>query len=221
MKKDSSCVYFPVLIDLRRFPCLVVGGGRVALRKVISLLEFKAKVTVVSPRLCKELTSLSTQAKIKILKKAYSVDCLKGHKIVFSATDNTQINRIVSADCRRAGILLNAADNPALCDFIMPAILRRGRLTISVSSQGRAPFYTKDIKRKLNRMISPAVGDIAELAAQFRSLLLSKNKGVSRKEKERAFKAFLNTDWDGILAGKDKRQSTRLVRQILKESELG
>lgn len=220
MKKDSSSVYFPVLIDLRKFPCLVVGGGRVALRKVLSLLEFKATVTVVSPRFCKELIALSARGKIAIVRKKYSADRIEGHKIVFSATDNPQINRTVGADCRRAGIPLNAADNPALCDFILPAIVRRGYLTISVSSQGKAPFYTKEMKRRLNEAIPPAAGDIAELAAEFRRRLLSENNNCCRREKERAYEAFLKTDWDKFLVGKEKRQIKRIIRQILEDSRL-
>lgn len=206
------------MIDLQSLPCLVVGGGKVALRKVLSLLEFKANVTVVSPRLCSELTALSGRGKIKILRKAYSADCITGHKIVFSATDNPQINTMVNADCKRAGILLNAADNPSLCDFILPAIVRRGFLTISVSSQGKAPFYAKEMKRKLGEVISPMAGDIAELAAEFRRRLLSDNKDGSRKQKEKAYRAFLETDWDKILTGEGRRRSKRIIKQILKES---
>lgn len=205
------------MIDLRSLPCLVVGGGKVALRKVRSLLEFGGQVTVVSPRLCRELAALAAQGKISVLKRPYSTECIKYNKIVFSATDNPKINKAVSEDCTRKGILLNAADNPALCDFIMPAILRRGYLTVSVSSQGKAPFYTREVKKKLDEAISPATGDVSELAAEFRKHLLSGGNGLSQKKKEIAYKKFLQTDWDRILRGPGKRQSKRVIKEILKE----
>lgn len=205
------------MIDLRSLPCLVVGGGNVALRKVQSLLEFKAKVTVVSPRISKVLDILSTRGEITVLRKSYSAECIKGQKIVFSATDNPQVNMMVSSDCKRAGILLNAADNPALCDFILPAVLRRGCLTISVSSQGKAPFFAKDIKRKLSEMMPSGAGYISELAADFRKHLLSDSNGLTQKKKERAYRSFLKTDWDKVLAGEGKGRSRRILREILKE----
>lgn len=208
------------MIDLRSFPCLIVGGGAVALRKVQSLLEFNAQVTVVSPRFCKGLSSLAARGKIRTVKHSYSNRYLESNKIVFCATDNAGINKAVSNDCKRAGVLLNAADNPAMCDFIMPAILKRGQLTISVSSQGTAPFYTKETKRRLDEALPPAAGDIAELAAEFRRRLLSEMKGSSQSTKVEAYKRFLKTDWDKILTGKGKKGSQTYINELLKELHL-
>lgn len=219
MKRNIRYIYFPILIDLRRFPCLVVGGGRIALRKVLSLLEFNAKVTVVSPRLCRELRELSVQRKIEILKKPYSRECIRNHKIVFSATDNPKINRIVSFDCRSEGILLNVADGPSLCDFIMPASLKRGNLIVSVSSQGKAPFYAKETKRKLDELIPASTAEVAQLAGDFRRYLLSNGNGKSRRIKEKAYKRFLSTDWETIMATKGKRKSYQYLKKIITEAE--
>lgn len=217
VKKSNSYIYFPILLDLRKFPCLVVGGGNVALRKVLSLLECNADVTVVSPKFCRELTALSLKGKIKTHRKPYSGEFIRNRKIVFSATDNPEVNRIVKSDCRRAGILLNVADNPSLCDFILPANVKRGSLTISVSTQGKAPFYAKELKRRLSESISPSTADIAELAADFRKRLLSNRSSKSRRAKEKAYKAFLKTDWENVLTSAGKRRSRLLIRRILSE----
>jgi siroheme synthase-like protein len=219
VKETGKYIYFPILIDLRRFPCLVVGGGKVALRKTKSLLEFNAKVTVVSPKICKELTALSKLGKIRIIKKPYSRGFIKSHKIVFSATDNPEINRIVSRDCRDKGVLLNVADGPSWCDFILPANLKRGDLIVSVSSQGKAPFLAKETKRKLSAYLPPSAAAIAELAGEFRRRLLTNTNGGSRIVKDKAYRKFLSTDWEQLLATKGKKESYRYLEEILGEAE--
>ncbi len=219
VKKDSCCVYFPILIDLRRFPCLVVGGGRVALRKVLSLLEFDASVTVVSPRICRELTKLSARGRVKLIRKPYSWADLSNIKIVFSATNSPGINRTVSRDCRRKGILLNVADGPSLCDFIMPATLKRGDLSVSVSSQGRAPFYTREMKRRLETLIPDSVGEVTDLAGLFRQQLLSNGSRMSKKAKQKALRKFLSTDWESILSTKGRRKTYQYLEKLLMETE--
>lgn len=219
MKKDSEHIYFPIMIDLTSLPCLVVGGGNVALRKVQSLLEFGGRVTVVSPRIGGELAALAAQGRISILRKPYSAECIKGNKIVFCATNNPGTNKAVSEDCARAGILLNAADNPALCNFIMPAILRRGPLTVSISTQGKAPFFTKAMKKKIARFLTPSAAGVTRLAAEFRRRLISNGSPKSRVAKEKAYDKFLSTDWDSILARHGEKKSHRYLEEILKETE--
>ncbi len=217
MNRTFEHIYFPILIDLRRFPCLVVGGGRVALRKVLSLLEFNARVTVVSPKVCKDLMGLSMQGKIIVIRRPYSAEYIEDHGIVFSATDNPETNRIISSDCRRAGVLLNAADNPSICDFILPATFKSGYLTVSVSSQGKAPFYAKHMKRKLAGAVPPSTAEITELAAEFRKLLLSSGNPMSRNSKTKAYKAFLTTDWEKALTGEGKKDPETLLKKLARE----
>ncbi|HQT92512.1 MAG TPA: bifunctional precorrin-2 dehydrogenase/sirohydrochlorin ferrochelatase [Candidatus Kryptobacter bacterium] len=219
MKETGKYIYFPILIDLRRFPCLVVGGGKVALRKTQSLLEFNAKVTVISPKICDELKGLSTQGKIRVIRKPYSREFLKGHKIVFSATDNPETNQLVSRDCRCKGILLNVADGPSWCDFILPANLKRGDLIVSVSSQGKAPFFAKETQRKLADFLPPSAADIVELAGEFRRRLLSNANSGSRSVKDKAYRKFLSTDWEQLLATKGRKNSYRYLEEILREAE--
>ena len=216
MNKKENIGFFPILINLKRFPCLVVGGGKVAYRKVLSLLEFYADITVISPKICNALVELYNQHKIKIIKKTYSKEYIRGYKIVFSATDNPEINATVREDCSENGILLNVADNPPLCDFILPANVKRGNLTISVSSQGKAPFYTKEIKKKLDNFISPVHTRIIDLAGEFRDTLLSDRKNNSHTVKSRAFKNFLSTDWESILANECNGSAKKYIKDILK-----
>lgn len=218
-KKNEHISYFPILVDLRKFPCLVVGGGKVALRKVLSLLDFNADVTVVSPKICKELMRLSVQGKITAVRRPYSSEFIESHAIVFSATDNPEINKLVSQDCRRSGVFLNVADAPSLCDFILPANLKRGDLIVSVSSQGKAPFLVKEMKRKLSGFVPPCAEEITKLAGEFRRRLLSSGHGKSRAVKDKAFKRFLSTDWEQMLAAKGKKKSYQYLEDLVKEAE--
>ena len=217
MSKNGNPAFFPVLINLEKFPCLVVGGGNVALRKVLSLLEFDAVITVISPRLCKPLIELSKKEKIKIIRKVYSKEYLADFKIVFCATDNGQVNKTVNQHCREKGILINVADDPSLCDFILPANIKRGNLTISVASQGMAPFFTREIKEKIDELISPVYSDIADLAKEFRKKLLVNAKTKTSSYKSKMFKKFTATDWEKFIKENGKIKSIYRVRNILKE----
>ena len=215
MKKSINANFYPVLINLSKFPCLVVGGGNVALRKVLSLLEFGAKVTVISPVISKALKELHYQRKINLIKKVYSEKFIKDFKIIFSATDNPDTNNKIRYDCTKNGILLNAADNPPLCDFILPANVKRGNLTISISSQGKAPFYTKKIKELIDIYISPSYEQILNLAGIFRKEILSNRKNTLSKNN--AFKKFTETDWESILKMSGNNSAKKYLKRILKE----
>lgn len=217
MKKSENSIFFPILLNLQKFPCLVVGGGEVALRKVQSLLLFNAKITVFSPRICKSLKELYKNNKIKIIPESYSKDYLNKYKIVFCATNNRQINERVHKDCKKEGILLNVADNPSLCDFILPANVKRGALTISISSQGTAPFMVSELKKKSEFVFSPAYNDIMEIAGDFRKKLLASEKFKSHKSRTEAFNKFLKTDWESILENENKKSAYKYMQRILND----
>ena len=215
MKKSENSIFFPILLNLQKFPCLVVGGGEVALRKVKSLLLFNAKITVISPKICKPLKELEIKNKINIILKSYSKERIKNHKIVFCATDNHLLNEQVHKDCKKEGIPLNVADNPSLCDFILPANVKRGTLTISFSSQGTAPFMVRELKKKSELTFSPAYNDIMELAGDFRKKLLNDEKFKSPRNRTKAFNKFIMTDWELMLANEGKKNASKYMQRIL------
>jgi len=217
MNGKKNAVYFPLLLNIRDYSCLVIGGGKVALTKVTSLLNFQVKVTVLAPKISEPLLELQKKRKIKVIKKVYAKEYLNNFKIVFCATDNPKINKMVRKDCTEKNILLNVADMPVLCDFILPAIVKRGDLTISVSSQGIAPFYVKEIKNKLNHIFPSYYENVIELAGEFRKLLLSNKKCKSPKVKEKAFKNFFMIDWKKVLANEGKKKANEYMHRILKD----
>jgi len=217
MNENNNSIYFPLLLNIKNYPCLVVGGGKVALRKVTSLLNFRIKSTVLAPKICQPLLELQRKRKIKVIKKVYSKEYLNKFGIVFCATDNPNINKMVRNDCTKKNILLNVADIPELCDFILPAIIKRGDLTISVSSQGVAPFYAAELRKKLDHIFPSYYEDIIELAGDFRKLVLSDRKLKSVKVREKAFKNFFMIDWKKVLANEGKKEANEYIHSILED----
>ena len=220
MSNSANSGFYPILVNLERFPCLIIGGGKIAYRKVLSLQEFNAKITVISPKICKPLLELAEKNKIQIIKRSYSKEFIINYKIIFSATDNPELNRNVRNDCTKEGILLNVVDNPALCDFILPANITRGDLTISVSSQGKAPFYTKEMKKKIDGFISPVYSDIIEMASKFRKQLLNSTKAKSVKAKAKMFEKFTSVNWEKILTENGKKSSVYYINKLFRDSDL-
>jgi precorrin-2 dehydrogenase/sirohydrochlorin ferrochelatase len=211
-------MFFPVLINLSKFPCLVIGGGKVAHRKVTTLLNFKARVTVVSPKICKPLIELSQKNRIKIIRKSYNKEQIENFEIIFCATDNHKLNLNVYEDCKAENKLLNVADVPELCDFILPAVVKRGALTLAVSSQGKAPFYASEIKNKLNHIFPSYYSDIIEIAGKFRSNILTNRKFNTAKQKQKAFNKFSETNWKKVLERNGKKKTLEYVKKIIKDS---
>ncbi len=217
MKRSENSMFFPVLISLAKYPCLVIGGGTVAYRKVTTLQNFNAKVTVVSPKFCKPLQELSKRKKIKIIRKSYHKDQLKNFEIIFCATDNHKINLTVHEDCKAEKKLLNVADVPELCDFILPAVVKRGDLSISVSSQGKAPFYVSEVKNKLNHVFPSYYADIVDIAGHFRANVITDKKLNSSRKKNDAFNKFFEINWKKVLEKNSKKKTLEYMRKIIEE----
>jgi hypothetical protein len=118
--------YYPMCLDMAGRPCLVVGGGPPAERKVVGLLQAGARLTVVSPRVTPQLDDWAREGRIRLIRRRYEASDLAGQSLVFVATDDGVVNAEVARDARAAGVLINAADDLAHCDFILPAMLRRG-----------------------------------------------------------------------------------------------
>lgn len=142
--------YYPVCLEMAGRRCLVVGGGPVAERKVAGLLEAGARLTVVSPAVTARLADLARAERIRLVPRFYAAGDLAGHSVVFVATDDGRVNADVARDARAVGILVNAADDPAHCDFILPAVLRRGELTVTVSTGGASPALARTVRDELD-----------------------------------------------------------------------
>ena len=147
--------YYPVYANLTGRACLVVGGGLIAQRKVTTLLEHGAVVTVVSPDLTSRLQAWAKAGKISLAKRRFRPADLREKWLVYAATDDQAVNEEVFAHAQRSRIFCNVVDQTRLCSFIAPAILKRGPLTIAISTGGRSPAMAKELRGRLGRAIGP------------------------------------------------------------------
>ena len=145
--------YYPVFLDIRGKRCAVVGGGKVAQRKVMGLLCAGAQVCVISPALAPRLKNLADKGKIEHISRAYRKGDLKGAAIVISASGSKAANAAVFKEAARRAIPVNTVDDLAVCSFIVPSIVDRGDLLIAISTSGNAPVLSKRLRLGLEKTI--------------------------------------------------------------------
>ena len=167
--------YFPIYLDMRRRRCLVIGGGAVAERKIAALLETGAEVTVLAPDVTDVVAGLSKQNAIRFTARCYEDGDLDGFELAFVATDDPQVNAAVYREGRSRGVWVNSADDPARCDFILPSVLRRGDLTVAVSTGGTSPALARTVREELELYFTQEYESLAKLAAEVREELSNRS----------------------------------------------
>lgn len=168
--------YYPVFLDISRKPCLVVGGGSVAERKVRILLSFNAAVKVVSPTVSKRLRKLSEEGRIDLAVREYDHRDLDGAVLVFAATNCEDVNRKIRSEAEALRIPVNVVDNPSLCDFIVPSIIKKDPIIIAISTSGTLPLLSKKLRGEISRMITRDYIRYAKIIGRFRKVLLEEVK---------------------------------------------
>jgi precorrin-2 dehydrogenase/sirohydrochlorin ferrochelatase len=180
--------YFPVSLKLEGRRCLVVGGGRVALRKVRTLLDAGAEVVAVAPRFDAAFGKL--KGKVRLLRKRYAGADIRGCAFVVAATSDARVNARVSRDARRRRIPVNVVDVPDLSDVIIPSTLRRGGFTISVSTGGASPLLAQKVRRELEKYFPKAYSGYVSLLGELRRGVLA--RPISVAAKRRALRGLLD-----------------------------
>lgn len=175
--------YYPVNLKIENKKCVVVGGGKVAERKIKLLLEKGALVTVISPKITLLIEKLWRATKVNHLPVAYSPFSLKDAFLVIAASNDRTVNSRVAKDANRLGILVNVVDSPAESSFILPAILSRGDLTIAVSTAGKSPALARKIKEDLALIYCEEYGDLIEMLAQARERIKRKYPDFQERKK--------------------------------------
>lgn len=161
--------YYPAQINIKNKNCVVVGGGKVAWRKVCSLKNAGAKVVVVSPVFCPEMEK---EEGIELVKQKYDERFLNEAVIVIASTDNEAVNEKVYHDAARKGILVNVVDKPDYCSFIVPSSIVRGDLCITISTGGASPAFARNIRLQLEEQFGNEYGEFIELLSEMRSKVL-------------------------------------------------
>ncbi|MES9898423.1 MAG: siroheme synthase CysG [Sedimenticola sp.] len=166
--------FLPIFLDVKDKPCLVVGGGEVADRKISLLLKAGAKVRVISPQLCNRLTNLAEDKLIEHQPRDYREGDLDECHLAIAATDSSSVNQLVSTHAQAARIPVNVVDQPELCSYITPSIIDRSPVVAAVSTGGASPVLARLIRSRLEALIPAGYGRLAELANNFRERVKEK-----------------------------------------------
>lgn len=180
-KGSYTCSYFPMFVDLRGKKCVVIGAGEIAAGKVDGLARCGAEITVVSPRAVPYIEDSARGGKLTWLRRAFRAEDVEGAFLAVAATASRRVNAAVFRACRERGVLCNAVDDPAHCDFIYGAVVRRGALQIAVSTGGRSPALAGRIRRELEARLGPEwEAMLNSLGEERERILRAKRPGVSR-----------------------------------------
>lgn len=197
--------YFPMFVDMTKRECLIVGGGNVAYRKVIVMLDFGAKVTVVAEDICDELRKLAIddiasedktgsytankENRITFIKRRFERKDCDGMEMVIAATDDSVLNHEIAEYCEAKDIMVNAVDQKADCSFIFPSYIKEKNLVAAFSSGGNSPVLTQYLKGKEQEILTPFLGELNEYMGQIREKVIAQYD--TEAERKRVFKEIL------------------------------
>ncbi len=201
--------FYPIYLNLKNQKCLVVGGGKVAERKVQSLLECGARVFLVSPEITPGLQQMVEDGRITYVQRGYTTTDLEGSFLVIGSTNDERTNQRVADDCFDRNILVNIVDDPPKCNFIVPAVVRQGSLSISISTDGKSPFLARKIREKLENDFGPEYARFLDLMGELRQRIISTvpQEAVRRQMFEELVKSDI---LELIKAGKDETVKERI-----------
>ncbi len=207
--------YYPVSLDIKNRKCLVVGGGSVGTRKVKTLVECGAEVTVVSPSVSRNLLELAGRGLILLEKRLYRETDLEGMFLVIGTTDDEELNRQISIDAEKLNMLCNIADRPAVCNFILPSIVNRGDLAISISTSGKSPALARRLRIELEEQFGNEYAELLRLMGAIRKKLLGqKHEPEAHKQ---LFEQLISRGLLNMIRGNRKDEIDSLLREVLGE----
>ncbi|MDR2736986.1 MAG: bifunctional precorrin-2 dehydrogenase/sirohydrochlorin ferrochelatase [Gracilibacteraceae bacterium] len=206
---------YPVALKLNNRLCLVVGGGKVGERKIATLLECGAIVRVVSPKSTSQVAEWARSGQIELRQRCFQEEDLDGVLVVIAATDCYEVNQDVSRVCDERQVIVNAVDIPDLCSFYVPAVLRRGLLTIAVSTGGASPKLAAKIRDSLSEQFGPDYGRYLELIAGWRRRALAEITDTDRRE------AFLKHIVDDVTLELIQKEQFDLLKERLEDVYCG
>jgi siroheme synthase-like protein len=186
---------YPVVLRVEGRPCLVVGGGPVAARKIADLYECGAQVTVVAPAIDPSIDALAGAAErdrrpLRVERRAYRAgEAAAGYRLVVTATGIPEVDRRAAADAESAGVWVNSADDADHCTFFLPSVHREGAVSVSVSTGGASPALAAWLRRRIGESLGPHLGTLAELLEQGRAALREAGRPTNA------------VDWTALLDG--------------------
>jgi len=211
--------HLPVFINLRQKPCLVLGGGDIALRKVNLLLKAQAKIKCISPEFCSGLIELSRENSLDLIERRFESTDIDKQSVIIAATNDDKINALVSSLAHESGIPINVVDSPDLSSFIMPSIVDRSPVMIAVSSSGKAPVLARIIRAKLETIIPTAYGNLAEIAGEYRQKV--KQRFVNLKDRRKFWESvFSGVIAEKVFAGRLEEAKSDIEKHLASSKEI-
>ena len=198
--------YYPICLDITGRHCIVIGGGKVAARKAQGLLDHQARVTMISPELGEESSAMHAENQLTWLDRPYQEGDLTGAFLVIAATDDPEVQERIHAEAENNNILLNVADVPKWCNFILPATVRRGDLSVSISTGGKSPALAKRMRQGMENQFGSEYEVLLETLGALRPLVLNLN--LPHHDNKRIFEQLLHEDmviwirdnqWDKVI----------------------
>ncbi len=208
--------YLPIFYDLSVRPCLVVGAGEIAARKVRQLRKAEASVTVIAPDICDELQGLVDNKEIQYIAERFSEEILHDKMLVIAATNDEEVNRQVSELAKAQNIPVNVVDNTGLCSFIMPSIVDRDPVQIAISTGGASPVLARLLRARLETLIPASYGRLAQLIGKFRQHV--RQRYPKMQERRRFWEHILQGPVAEMMyAGQDKAALNALEKTLEEE----
>ena len=186
--------YFPFFVDLSHKKGLIVGGGKVASGKIERLKAFDPELTVIAPEFCSEI---SDDKNLNLICRNYKEGDEDGAFFVIAATDNRDVNKVISSRCQEKKIPVNVVDDPELCSFLFPSIVKEGKLTVGISTSGSSPTAAIEIKKKVREMIPSSFDEILDYLYEERNNI-KKNVNSERERHEILKRLF----WEAMKKGR-------------------
>lgn len=206
--------YIPLFLSLKQQPCLVVGAGEIAARKIELLSRAGANITVVASEIGESVAAIRDGYPLNIKQKAFADSDLDGMRLVVSATNDRTANMAIAEAAKQRSLLVNVVDNPDLCNFIFPAIVDRSPVIAAISSGGASPVLARLLRAKIESTVPAAFGLLAQLAEKFRPLV---KQQIHEGPQRRIF-------WENVLqgpiaelvfAGKQQEAEDQLRNQLM------
>jgi precorrin-2 dehydrogenase/sirohydrochlorin ferrochelatase len=214
---STNWKYFPLFISLDALQCLIVGGGSVALRKVLALLDSNANIDLVSPSVLPELETLGKKGLINIKKRRFRDEDLEGVNLVIVSTNDTETNECISDEAKRRKIICNVVDRPELCSAIFPSILSRGRLQLAISTGGASPAMARFIKEQISDVFGKEYELALEILWRLRGEILRDNSS-SQPARREIFQRFVNSEFIELCKRRDRKKIKAMLSETAGEA---
>ena len=210
----SSVVYYPVFLNLENKKAVVIGGGKVAERKILSLLKAKAAITVISPDITARIAREKQKGTIKHIARRYRNGDITSAFLVIAATDSPRLNKRISDE---AACLVNAVDMPSLCNFIVPSVLQRGLLTIAISTSGVSPALSRSIRKEIEDIYGTEFSEYLKALQGIRAEAM--NVISDQKKRGAVLKSVASAQMIRMLREKGPKETQKKAKALLKESK--